>query len=78
MRFRLEDSRWRDGAQDLIFSQGGNTSSAVAMTWEELLKLRNYLDAKLGERERARRAAEAAQAGTSMDASNVSLHILED
>ena len=71
MKFRLEDSRWRDGAQDLIFSRGGNTSSAVALTWSELLNLRNFLDTKLGERERGRRSR------TSMDSDNVSLRIVE-
>jgi hypothetical protein len=77
MKFRLEDSRWRDGAQDLNFSRGGNTSSAVAMTWNELLNLRNFLDAKLAERERELRATDRARHSALRDDDNVSLHVLE-
>lgn len=77
MKFRLEDSRTRDGAQDLHFSRSGNMSSYVAMSWTELLNLRNFLDAKLAEREREQRAKDRARHSSLRDDDNVSLHIVE-
>jgi hypothetical protein len=73
MKFRLEDSRWRDGAQDLILTHSPEHApvSVNGLTWAQLLDLRNFLDAKLGERERGRRSR------TSMDSDNVSLRIVE-
>lgn len=78
-KYVMEQSPWDETGtlQRLEISDNSRMIADAQLSWDDVLRLRNFLDAKLGDRERAQRAKDRARHSALRDDDNVSLHIVE-
>jgi hypothetical protein len=79
MKYVMNQSPWDETGtlQRLEISDNSRTIVDAQLSWGDVLRLRNFLDAKLGARERDRRASQQRHSSL-RDDDNVSLHVVED